>query len=297
MTQPTRVTYRTWAGISIRGDIPWDPHTIKKENHLDKACWLTSAVEVGAKFGTVQSYDGAGISCGIDQKIALFPKTMLQGELWKFLLKIEEGIPASNPNLKAVLDGLDKAGWYLDTKGVLRQKSNGAPVNGQQLRAEFSPPNGVVPASGPDFDKAVHWAQTMSRLMSDPVTFNIQTRQTKNDLLTSQKDLESQVYSRYCHIVDASAAVLGTNITPELDLAMCVYHSFSVNAPGKARTVLQEVLNQGHGVLDFSKALVKALGTNTYANWKERYTRTRANIISSGLFDAAVITNITPANL
>jgi hypothetical protein len=297
MNQPHRVTYKNYAGISLTGSTKWDPQTINFTKHLDKATWLTAAVEVGAVFGTVQSYDGAGISCGIDQKIALFPKTMQQGELWTFLLKIENGIPATNPHLVAVLNGLTSAGWYLDTRGVLRHKATGTPVVGAELRNEFSPPGGVVPETGPDYNRAVHWAVLWNALLEDPVTFPVQIRETKNDLLNSQKDLESQVYKRFCSIDDASAAVVGTNISPELDLAMCVYHSFSVNAPGRARTVLQEVLGRGLGALDFSKALVKALGINSYGNWRERYTRTRAKVVSSGLFNGTTVLNICPATL
>jgi len=295
--QARRVTFRSFAGISIVGDVKWDPSTIHKENHLDKATWLTSAVEVGAKFGTVQSYDGAGISCGIDQKIALFPKTMQQGELWPFLLKIEQGIPSNNPNLVALLNEFTHAGWYFDTRGVIRHKNTGTPVTGAELRNEFAPLNGMVPESGPLYDKAVKWATIWHNLMSDPATFSVQIRETKNDLLTSQKDLESQVYKRYCNIDDASAAVVGVNITPELDLAMCVYHSFSVNAPGKARQVLMDVLARNLGPLDFAKQLVKGLGTNSYANWRERYARTRTFIQTCGLFDMQVELNITPSSL
>lgn len=297
MTKGRRVAYKKWAGITISGETKWQPSTVKKENHLDKATWLTSAVEGGAKFGTVQSYDGAGMSAGIEHQIAVLPRSLEQGDLWKLLSALEMAVPANNPNMVAFKAAIDHTGWYIDTQCVLRHKHDGSVVGGAEIREEFAPPGGVVPESGPDFDKAMVWANLFNKLFEDPATFPIQIREAKNDLLNGCKDVESQVYSRYCHIQDASAAVLGKNISPELDIAMCVYHSFSVNAPSKARTVLQTVLAKNLGPVDFAKELVKGLGTNDYANWQERYVRTRNEAKNSGLFDQGLFTSIVPQNL
>jgi hypothetical protein len=291
-----RVTYKSWAGITIRGNTKWQASSVKKENHLDKATWLTAAVEGGSMFGTVQGYDGCGMSAGLEHCIGLLPRSMEPGSLWGLLLKIDEALPDTNPNWVAMKAAMDTVGWYLDTKGALRNKTTGASVGGQEIRNELSPVGGVVPESGPDFDKAVRWAELFNRLFEDSATFPCQIRQTKNGLLTSHKDIENQVYARYCKLENASAAVVGTNISAELDLAMCVYHSFSVNAPSKARAVLTEVFGRNLGSMDFSKALIKALGTNTYANWQDRYVRTRQQASNSGLFDAGLFASAAPAH-
>lgn len=297
MTRARRVTYKKWAGISIRGNTKWEPSTVKKTNHLDKATWLTAAAEGGSMFGTVQSYDGAGISAGLEHQIAVLPRTLEQGGLWNQLRKLDESLPDTNPHWIALKNEFDKVGWVLDTRGVLRHKTTGTPVGGAEIRNEIAPVNGVVPESGPDFEKAVRWAEVFNDLYEDPATFNSQIRETKNGLLSLHKDTESQVYKRYCKIDDASVAEVGTNISPELDLAMCFYHSFSVNAPSKARGVLTEVLGRGLGPVDFAKQLVKALGTNSYANWTVRYTRTRSLAQASGLFDTGLFNSVAPANL
>lgn len=292
-----RVTYKKWAGISICGNKKWEASSINYLNHLDKATWLTAAVEVDSTFGTVQSYDGAGISAGLEHQIAVFPKTSKQGGLWNLLLKLEEVLQNYNPNWNALKNEFDKVGWYLDTRGILRKKLTGSVVDGAEIRNEFAPPNGVVPESGPNFEKAVRWATLFHKLFEDPDTFKFQIREAKNSLLSSHKDLENQVYKRYCNIEDASVANLGTNISKEIDLAMCFYHSFSVNAPNKARSILGEVLRKSYGPLDFSKHLIKALGTSSFANWQNRYIRTRLAAKKSYLFDYSLFVSLAPAKI
>lgn len=295
---PKHIKYKTWAGILVKGETKWEPSTVKPENHLEKATWLTSAVEGGAMFGTVQSYDGAGISAGLEHTIAVLPKSMEQGDLWKVLLKIDEGLPDTHPSWAAMKQMFDAVGWYLDTKGVLRKKTTGAVVPAAEIRNEVAPVGGVVPETGPNFDQAVRWATVFNRLFEDPATFQIQIRVTKNNLLNSHKDLESRVYSRFGGLENASAAVVGGNLRPEIDLAMGFYHSFSVNAPTKARAVLSQTLDMpGLGAVDFSKALIRNLGTSTYGKWKERYTRTRTLAKTSGLFSQDLFNSIAPVSL
>ncbi len=300
MTLPTirRIVYKNWAGLVTKGTKQWLPASIDKKNHLDKATWLTSAVEVGAVFGTVQSYDGAAMSAGIEQKIAVLPKSLEQGSLWEFLTKIEEALEPSLPrSAMHLFSAIDQAGWYLDPRGILRDKNTGNKVPGQEIRNEFTPQNGVVPASGPLFDQASRWIGLFADLFSDPVTFPIQTRQAKLGLLNLHRAVESQVYKKYCGITDASVAICGKNISPELDLAMCIYHSFSVNAPSKARQTLELVFGKNLSERSFCHELVKALGTSTYGNWKVRYTRTWSAAKNSGLFEDSLFTSqsVAPA--
>lgn len=295
---PKHIKYKSWAGILIKGETKWEPSTVKPENHLEKATWLTSAVEGGAMFGTVQSYDGAGISAGLEHTIAVLPKSMEQGDLWRVLMKMDEGLPDTHKSWVSMKSMFDSVGWYLDLKGVLRKKATGTIVPAAEIRNEVAPINGVVSESGPSFDKAVTWAKVFNELFEDPATFQIQIRITKNNLLASHKDLESRVYKRFGGLENASAAVVGVNLKPEIDLAMGFYHSFSVNAPTKAKAVLAQTLDvPGLGSVDFSKALIRNLGTATYGKWKERYTRTRTLAKTSGLYSQDLFNSIAPVTL
>lgn len=298
--KPRRVVYKSWAGFMLKGGIPWNAASIKKSSHLEKAAWLTSAVEVGATFGTVQSYDGAGMSAGLEHKIAVLPKTKQQGSLWPFLVKIEEALEPNLPrSIVALFSEFEKVGWFLDPRGILRDKHTGKIISGEEIRNEFSPPGGVVPESGPLHDKALRWIELFSAAFSEPATFGIQIKQAKLGLLNFHKDLESKVYEKYSSIDDASVAVVGFNISRELDLAMCIYHSYSVNAPTKARQVLKEVLERNLSEVDFSKAIVRELGKNTFANWKQRYSRTWTAAKNSNLFDNDLFqeNSVAPATL
>lgn len=289
-TKPKHVVYKSWAGFLLKGERRWSSLTVNKNNHLDKATWLTSAVEVGSLVGTAQSYDGCGMSAGIEHQIAVLPQSMRQGGLWHLLTKIEE---ASEPNMPQsvtkLFSKIHLAGWYLDPRGVLRNNVTGAEVAGAEIRNEFTPNNGVVPTTGPAYDKALEWIEVWSDVFSDPRTFPTQIKQAKLGLLSLHKSVESEVYLKYCNIKDASVATLGRNISPELDVAMCFYHSFSVNAPSRARQVLVDVLSKNiTSDKVFAKDLVKSLGTNTYASWKTRYTRTWTAAKNSNLFDSSL---------
>lgn len=286
INKPKRITYKVWAGLMLKGSIPWTAAQIKSASHLEKAAWLTSAVEVGATFGTVQSYDGAGMSAGLEHKIAVLPKTLQQGSLWPFLSKLEEGLEPNLPRgLMHLFSEFEKVSWFIDPRGILRNKHSGKIISGEEIRNEFAPPGGVVPESGPLFEKAKRWIELFSEAFSEPATFPLQIKQAKLGLLNLHKDLESEVYERYCNIADASAAVVGFNISKELDLAMCIYHSYSVNAPTKARQVLKAVLDKNLSEKNFSKEIIKEFATNSYANWKKRYLRTWTAAKNSNLFD------------
>ena len=298
--KPKRVAYKVWAGLMLKGSVPWNPQSINKLSHLDRATWLTSAVEVGATFGTVQSYDGAAMSAGIEHKIAVFPKTVEQGTLWNLLLKLEDHLEPNLPRtLLALFSEFDKVGWYLDPQGSLRNKHTGRKISGAEIRNEFTPVGGVVPESGPAYDKAKKWILLFSNVFSDPATFSTQIKQARLGLLNSHKDLENQIYKHYCQIEDASLATLGKNISKELDLAMCFYHSYSVNAPTKARHVLRAVFEKNLSEVEFSKELIRSLGTNTFANWKQRYLRTWTAAKNSALFDNSLFNgdSVAPSHL
>ncbi len=277
-----RVTYKEWAGISIVGQELWKISD-STSSHLTRAAWLTAYVETGAKIGTVQSYDGAGMSAGIEHKIAIYPKTLEQGSLWNLLGKLPK-----TSKVQKLFDALEEKGWYLDERSILRKSSNGAVVPGNEIRNEFAPPNGTVPASGINYEKAVTWARLWHEAFSDKETVDVQIQQAKKSLLLSHKDIESKVYKKYASLEDASAATTA-NLGFELDLAMCVYHSFSVNSPTRARKVLQEVFDKNLPKRDFCKELVESLGNNTFANWKQRYQRTAAKIKTLEMWPKEVV--------
>jgi hypothetical protein len=85
-----------------------------------------------------------------------------------------------------------------------------------------------------------------------------------------------------------------SDLSDEQDLAMCIYHSHSVNGPAPARTALKAALAKAPARTDqFPATLVRLLGTSRYGRWHDepgeknnRYDRTRGAARKSGLWDA-----------
>ena len=89
-------------------------------------------------------------------------------------------------------------------------------------------------------------------------------------------------------------------LPPEIDLAMCIYHAFSVHNPEHARGALADTLQRvdAGDPPKLARALVVALANRT-PRWKEkRYPRTRAALRTNAgraLWPAALIDRIAPA--
>ena len=93
---------------------------VENPTHLEKALYLTSIVESGAKFGTIVMFDGTGVTAGLTQAIAVYPRELQhednnalddQGPLWKLLSRMEYECGASVNNL---WNKFKEVGWYLD---------------------------------------------------------------------------------------------------------------------------------------------------------------------------------------
>ena len=82
-----RIVFKEYAGVRIKGQKPLSSFPLSRR-HLDRASRLTAEVESGGRFGSVMSYDGTGMTAGIHQAIAVYPKNLKdQGPLWKLLLR------------------------------------------------------------------------------------------------------------------------------------------------------------------------------------------------------------------
>lgn len=285
---PKFVKYKSYSGFLIRDNCtPYSkPETL---NHMDRALYLTSLVEVGGKFGLVQSYDGAAMSAGIEHKIAVLPRTLDQGSLWEMLNDIRVGVPLSScPPLEKLLNAFKKVGWTLDSAGVLRDSQTGSKITGRAIRNEFTPIDGKVPEQGSFNDKARDWIILFHELFNHPATFHVQIESAKKFLLLSNKVIETEAYKAIRGVQNPSILVVNQNMTEEQDLAMCVYHSHSVNAPRPARDCL--TLSKPTNLKDWPKRFLRILGTKSYGAWKDtvdgnnRYDRTRLLAMKSDLW-------------
>lgn len=306
----TDLAWRTYGGFSgpnIPGSEQYVLSLKHKTSHLHRAFWLASMVETSARFGAVNGYDGCGMTCGLDQKVAVLPKTMAQGALWRVIRVLWD----HNPNLEVggILPRmLQDQGWVVAPDGVLRNLRTGNLVQGNLIREALTPPRGMVPKAGPDWERSKAWALAFRDLFGNPVTFPSQVTLGIENLVQGQNRLEVQAYKTRTGLTSPLVLVPGKTITHTEDLAFCVYHAYSVHAPSVAAAVLRERVRKdlGKPPEEFARNLIKDFGTHPYKRWRDqpdnkasRYDRTRVHALRSGLWDGSFFASggLMPENL
>jgi len=285
----------------IKGTEPYEIPEDRREYHVDRAFWLTTKVETGAKFGMVQAYDGCGMTVGLDQHIAVYPKELDeedgnaaddQGSLWKLLRRMEyvRGNTGYQSRIGQLWKKLESQGWYLGHDGVLRylwggpgSRETGGIVFGDTIREGMTPHWGNV-GQIPVYRKtAQEWAICFHLVFSHPDGFQAQVEYGKEHLVkrTRRRKIEWAYPGQ-----EITALTVG-ELTWWDDLAMCMYQSHSVNAPAVANKCLKKAKLISGGI-DPEK-LIRLLGTSSYSRWDDdlkhgRYQRTRSAARASGLW-------------
>jgi len=298
------VTYKKYSGFVVRGGPPIG-NPVNSTMHTDRAVYLAGQLEAGA-WGTVQGYDGCAISGGILHNIAVSPADLSQGT---FFALLRECIAREKIATAEVVDALSKVGWKVTQDGKLRVVSTGALVSGSDIRLELSgSTTGNVLKTGPDSLRAKAWAERFFRLFSNPATFAAQSDYAAAWLAAGNKASELHVYSDFLgRTLDSVIGLQAASLPPEIDLAMCVYHAFSVNAPGIATKCLDSLMGKLPALTaaGFAAALIKALGKKQYGNWLDapgdgsnRYDRTRRAVWARpDLWDKTLAKQLMPVDL
>jgi hypothetical protein len=276
MPEVTWRKYHSWSGCKISGGDKYAPDDDK--DHMQRALWLTAQVEGGGTFGAINSYDGAAMSAGLEHKIAVYPKSMEQGSLWKLLRQLELYAPCQE--LENLWDSFKHGPfWYLAQDGTVRHYNTGRLITAREIRDELSPPGGKVPKTGQNWEKAKDWALLFHELFSAQKTHQVQVNSAIDSLVRGNGKNESEAYKVSVGVEHPTVLRAGENIDMEHDLAWCVYHSFSVNAPSMARRRLSS--SRPDNSLQYPKRLIRVLGTTNYGRWHDtfdggnRYDRTR----------------------
>lgn len=294
------INFNKYSGFRIRGKEPIGG--VFSSSHLAFASRITSMVESGGRYGTVISYDGTGMTAGIHQAIAVYPKYLYkgansQGPLWKLLTRIM----ALNPSLLALVnvqECLFEGGMTLASDGIVRHLGSGNAVSGEDIRSELGTPGGRVPDLSIKRARAVRYIHLFHDIFSDKRTFEIQQLFGESHFIKSAerhkmrfcaerrdqlKTIQSAIYGSLTGINIALLNII--DLSTELNLAMCFFWSYYVNAPSMAMKKLCQV----YDTFDkrdstwgerFPAALVKKLGTCSYGRWDDdidtgRYQRTR----------------------
>jgi len=276
------VKYKTFAGCKIDGSeaVPKPEGT----RHMDRAYYLTALLEA-PRYGSVQSYDGCGMSGGPLHNIAVLPSSMGQGSMFELLAFMQRANPIATSMLQLLL-AYREQGWVVSMDGMLRHYGATTLVKGAEIRETFTPPQGVVPRMGVFWERAKRWALLHSNVFRDPLLFDAQKEYAIEWLLSSQRATEDLFYRGK----NVKTVEVGPGFSPEEDLALCVYHAYSVNGPGPARDILVETQKQVQRPKDFARSLIDRFARSTYGNWTSRYARTRTLAHGTGFWPATFFT-------
>lgn len=284
MTQPRWVRFSSFAGFMARGTGGAFEAPVEPLRHIDRAVWLAGQLEAPT-WGTVQGYDGCGMSGGIIHHIAVGPRDLSQGSFFPLLRRVFDhldatsGAPVNKSRIELRLDAL---GYQLGRDGKIRTKA-GELLPGRDVRGMLGARDGNTARKGADADKALWWTTECRDLLSHPSTRKPQSDYAALWLAQGNSSLELGVYRRFSRLVrlDAMLDVEARSLPPEVDLAMCIYHAFSVNGPAPAAAVLKAV-EAITDPMSFSKRLVRGLGKRQFGRWQDepgdggnRYDKTR----------------------
>jgi hypothetical protein len=302
-----------YAGIKATGDSKVAlPKGSKAKEHMQRAFYLTAQLEAPI-WGCVQSYDGCGMSGGPVHWVAVLPKNMEQGPLFSLLRRIEM-VPGAP--IKELWNAFAEKGWYVAKDGKLKYLKTGGVVHAKEIRNTFTPVDGLVPRIGKNRQEAEKWATLFYNLLSNPKTYEAQIDHSIKYLIEGVSTVEMKAYNLFLPTVRSPEVIItGSDLLKELenkhiflpeelDLAMCVYHAFTPNAPAVAKACLETTLAVAGPKPDvsmFASNLIKSLGTKNYGRWKDvpgekgsRYDATRMACIQSKLWSEEIIDIFLP---
>lgn len=290
------------------------------EFHIERAYWLTCQAETNNRLGSVMMADGTAFTIGRDQHIAVYPRELAnedynaeddQGGAWKLLADMERAHCPVGP----LWDALEEQGWYVAPDGTLRWLNDnqvtvkrrtltvqaGDLVHGAAIREAFTPGGGTVSKNGKDWVTAKRWATLLHDLTSHESTWpvqqdfgiehlghRVQVRKLRIHPKRRWQTVQRAVYGPL-NFETARSEDLELD---ELDLALCVLHSYTVNAPAIAFRLLARAIsssswdpfqdNKLHLADRFARILLQAIKTKKYGRWDHRWVRTRKAAIDCG---------------
>lgn len=284
--------------------------------HLERAYWLTGQVETGNRMGSVMMGDGTGFTIGRDQHVAVYPRELAdedydaeddQGGAWALLAAIE----LDHGPVSELWHALEAHCWYVAKNGSLRwlgsgkakvgdrliEHRGGSLVHGALIREVFTPREGKVPRSGSkEWRQARGWAVMLHNLTAHKSTWQtqhdfglnhlyqrVQSRRVRLSPHRRRTTLQKAIYGQV-----PAPLIRSADMNPAVDLALCVLHSYTVNAPSITHRLLVQALTEtgwtpgvGNGV-NFARTLLKKIKETKYGFWSRRWDRTRQEAMKAG---------------
>jgi len=242
--------------------------TLFHSPHWDRVSYLTAMVESGGRFGTCIMYDGTGITAGIHQAVAVYPRNLkAQGPLWKLLWRMDNFIPLPYFPLWGYLE---EEGWQLGPKG-LTHAHLGRLITGREIRVAIAPNDGKVPRRGRKFDIAEKWLNAMWEIFEmvdgrrSQVLFGLENMMDFAQTVDIKEGWTIEDYAYHGRVEQHDPFDL-----PEVDLAMAHFWCNWVNAPSKAKQIFRQCVQRIYkDPVKGACALIHKLGTSTYGRWDD----------------------------
>jgi len=253
--------------------------TIYHGPHWDRVSYLTAMVESGGKFGTCVMFDGTGITAGLHQAVAVYPRSLFdQGPLWKLLWRMNAVIPLPYYPLWGYID---EESWQLSPQGLIWKsswKESSCLVPGRVIRANVAPVDGVVPRSGRNFDIAEKWLAAFHEVFSSSQGHRTQVLYGIEHFIHHAENFVLERGSDVGELVTLERAVYGGAaqdrdpflLCPELDLAMALFWCNWVNGPSVANKIMKKHFKKiRKNPVTGAVRLVYDLGTSKYGRWDD----------------------------
>jgi hypothetical protein len=322
-----KINHRTigkYSGPVIYGTEVVEPLTAL-QGHAGRAFWLTGQVETGNRLGSVMMADGTGFTIGIDQHIAVYPRELAaedfnaeddQGGAWALLAALE----VAHAPVRMLWEAFEQRGWYVAPDGTLRWISGGKHkvknrllhhkggdlVHGAVIRDAVTPKGGRV-VKVCQKEQAREWAAMLHELTSAPSSRSVQVdfgikhlcHRVRTRKLRLAEHRRRVTFQQAVYGSDHDVSVVTVEHLGEpLDLALCVFHSYTVNAPSVAFRLIQESirslgwssawLEDDTARNNFALNLLTRIKAEKYGRWDKRWARTRKAAMAVGWWDGAL---------
>lgn len=325
----------SYSGPYVHGTISLEPPMgDDAEFHAQRAYWLTCQVETANKIGGVMMADGTAFTIGLDQHIAVYPRELAaedwnaeddQGDAWVILARMG-GV---SRHMDLITKALNAKGWYIEggrlrwlhdgqdtVRGKVLQVKARSLVHGATIREAITPNQGVVLKDTPGWETAKAWATMFHNLTADMATLKVQrafgiehlcnrigNRTIQLNARRRPETILSLVYRSSEEPVPNIERISSSDMRPELDLALCVLHSHSVNAPSIAFAELKEAINDidwnpllrnPDNEARLAERILSRLRVREYGRWKARWDRTRKAAMGVGWWDKVLFRTVMP---
>lgn len=316
-----------YSGAVIYGDevVP-PPDGDAATYHAQRAFWLTGEVETGNRLGSVMMADGTAFTIGIDQHVAVYPRELAdedfnaaddQGAAFDLLAKLEV---TDTQYVSDLWGAFGEEGWYVGLDGRLRHLDAGVVkvkgrnvevkagdlVHGALIRNAVTPKGGIVKKDTNEWEVCRRWAMLLHRLVSDPKTLDVQRafgiyhlgHRVAHRKLRLAGRRRKPTFQKRIYSGSPVTGIRSSDLEPALDLALCVFHSYTVNAPSVAFRLLEASVEAtgfaGHlGATaeqqrTFADDLLFRIRTKRYGRWGNRWERTRKHALGVGWWPRAL---------